>query len=167
VAANLPYAVTGPMLAGLITDLDPVPERMALLVQLEVGDRLRAAPGSSEWGGLSALVQSCYSVARERRVGREVFRPRPNVDSALIVLQRRKDSWLAGLPGERRRLFAAFVRALFSGRRRKVRHTLAAARAAAGLPDGPPAPGVLGEMRPSAMSPGDFQDLWEAAHPET
>ncbi len=165
VVANLPYAVTGPALAALICDLDPAPASMALLVQAEVAERLCAPPGSAEYGSLSVLVQSAYRPRLVRRVGGEVFRPRPNVDSAIVALD-------PGGPGptltaKERRAYATFVRATFSGRRKKLRHSLAQACASAGLPGDLIAPEPWASMRPSELSAVQFGDLWRAVKAET
>lgn len=175
VVANLPYAVTGPALAALICDLEPIPATMAILIQAEVGERLCAEPGTAAYGSLSVLVQTRYRPRQVRRVGSEVFRPRPNVDSVIVALE-------AGPTGEpdprapgERRAFANFVRALFSGRRKKVRHSFPLACAAAGLTaasGGPrgeagPAPEPWGEMRPAEMSAAAFAELWVATRAET
>lgn len=159
VVANVPYAITGPVLAALSTH-DVLPASMALLIQREVAQRLVANPGGSEWGSLSAVVQAGYEVRVARQVGREVFRPRPNVDSTVVVLTRRA-AGLTQLDALQRTSFAAFVRALFGGRRRKIRHSLEAAAAAAGAP-------LLGrqiavrlvEARPVELNVADLIELW-------
>ena len=58
------------------------------MVQLEVAERLRAAPGSRTYGAPSVLVQLAAEVQLTRRLGPEVFTPRPRVDSALLRLRR-------------------------------------------------------------------------------
>lgn len=175
VVANLPYAVTGPALAALICDLEPMPATMAILVQAEVGERLCAAPGTAAYGSLSVLVQARYRPRQVRRVGSEVFRPRPNVESVIVALEAGPQSEPgAPVPGERR-AFANFVRALFSGRRKKIRHSFPLACAAAGLSAGPgvtrgdarPAPAPWSEMRPVEMSAGAFAELWAVSRAET
>jgi len=81
VVANLPYAIVGPLLAGLCC-LPDLPDVMVLLVQWELGQRIAAKPGGRDYGALSVLAQLHYSATVCRRVGRQVFRPRPAVDSA-------------------------------------------------------------------------------------
>lgn len=166
VVANLPYAVTGPVLATLCT-APALPARMAVLVQLEVATRLCAAPRTSEYGSLTALVQACFAVRLARRVGREVFRPRPNVDSGIVEMVRARDCLAAAWSCAERRSFAAFVRGLFSARRKMVRHGLARAAAAAGIP--PPDPGAWSGLeaalsaRPGDLDPPMLAALWRAA----
>jgi len=162
VVANLPYAVTGPVLAALCT-APRLASRLALLVQLEVAARLAAAPATSEYGGLSALVQSCYQVRLVRRVGREVFRPRPNVDSGVVQLVAEPDRPAAGWPASDRQRFAAFLRALFSSRRKMLRQAVAKAAAATGLAP-PEARMALGAewqtRRPGDLDPAMLAELW-------
>ena len=175
VVANLPYAVTGPALAALICDLEPMPATMAILIQAEVGERLCAAPGTAAYGSLSVLVQARYRPRQVRRVGSEVFRPRPNVDSVIVALEAAPEAQPPERAPDERRAFANFVRAMFSGRRKKVRHTFPFACAAAGLTAGPgasrseagPAPGPWSEMRPAEMSAAAFAELWAATRAET
>lgn len=161
VIANLPYAITGPVLAALATG-DYLPAAMVLLIQREAAERLAAAPGEAAWGSLSLLVQACFTVRIVRRVGREVFRPRPNVDSAIVSLILRPEG-LWRLPGPDRASFAVFVRALFAGRRKKLRHRLTAAATAAGLrcPESALA-WPIAEARPAELDVVAMVQLWEA-----
>ncbi len=85
--ANLPYSIATPLVIKTIAELDAV-ESWTLMVQREIADRLRAAPGSKTYGGPSALVQLACEVRLLRAVDRAVFTPRPRVDSALIGLRR-------------------------------------------------------------------------------
>jgi 16S rRNA (adenine1518-N6/adenine1519-N6)-dimethyltransferase len=129
VVANLPYSVSGPLLCELV-GLDRPPDRMVVLVQRELGDRIAAPVGARQASGLAALVQSAYAVRRLRAVAPEVFRPRPKVASVLLQLERLEH---AALPaGDERRRFARFVRAVFQQRRKLLRTTLPAAAAACG-----------------------------------
>lgn len=127
VVGNLPYAASGPLLAELAC-FDPLPDRIVVLVQKELGDRLAAKCGEDDYGGLSALLQTFYSVERLRTVGSEVFRPRPKVASAICRLRRRDtaSSWTA----VDRRLFQRFLRALFGKRRKALSTTFGEAAAA-------------------------------------
>lgn len=124
VAANLPYAVTGPFLAAVVQAEAGAPDSMALLVQLELAERITARPGTAAYGGPGALLQAGYDVELVRRVGREVFRPRPNVDSAIVRAAARPDAPLHRLAAVDRARFARFVRILFGARRKMLRHGL-------------------------------------------
>ncbi len=86
--ANLPYSVaTAVIIAALESGL-PF-ERMLVMVQHEVGEKLAARPGDREWG-LPALLRNCFADARMiRKVPGKVFWPKPNVDSALLEIRPR------------------------------------------------------------------------------
>ncbi|MFO1051746.1 MAG: 16S rRNA (adenine(1518)-N(6)/adenine(1519)-N(6))-dimethyltransferase RsmA [Planctomycetota bacterium] len=120
-AANLPYAVAGPLLvAAAVREGAEAIAAMGVLVQLEVAERIAAAPHTAEYGSLPALLQSFYRVRLLRRVGPEVFRPRPRVDSAILALHAREVVHPAVI--HRRHDYARFLRALFGNRRKTLRH---------------------------------------------
>ncbi|MFN9755083.1 MAG: 16S rRNA (adenine(1518)-N(6)/adenine(1519)-N(6))-dimethyltransferase RsmA [Planctomycetota bacterium] len=131
VVANLPYSVSGPLLAELCA-LPQLPARCVLLVQKELAQRIAAPSGDAEYGGLAVQVQALYRARLVRDVGPQVFRPRPKVVSAVLELERRTDSPLAGRSGAERRNFGVFVRQLYQPRRKARRTTWPAAVAAAG-----------------------------------
>jgi 16S rRNA (adenine1518-N6/adenine1519-N6)-dimethyltransferase len=111
VPSNLPYSVATPVLLRTISAL-PTVERWTVMVQREIADRLRAAPGTSAYGVPSVLVQLSCEVEMIRTVNRAVFRPRPRVDSALVRLRR---TAAAPSPG-----VAGLVRAAFAHRRKPL-----------------------------------------------
>jgi 16S rRNA (adenine1518-N6/adenine1519-N6)-dimethyltransferase len=88
VVANLPYGVAVPAIIRTTEELEGV-RLWCLMVQREIGDRLAAVPGTKSYGIPSVIVQLVCEVALLRAVSRNVFHPRPNVDSALIRLRRR------------------------------------------------------------------------------
>lgn len=83
VVANLPYSVGTEALARLI-DLEPPPDAIVAMLQEEVCDRLRAAPGSDDYGPLAVLAATTGRVEILRRVRPDVFFPRPSVDSVVF-----------------------------------------------------------------------------------
>jgi 16S rRNA (adenine1518-N6/adenine1519-N6)-dimethyltransferase len=83
--ANLPYYITSPALVALL-EQHAFLERIVLMVQKEVADRLAAAPGTEAYGSLSVFAQWRATVETVARVSRHVFRPPPNVDSAIVRL---------------------------------------------------------------------------------
>jgi 16S rRNA (adenine1518-N6/adenine1519-N6)-dimethyltransferase len=85
--ANLPYNIATPL---LVESLDGLPGIAAwtVMVQREVADRLFAAPGTKAYGAVSVLVQLAAERTGFHPVSRTVFRPRPNVDSALVAFRR-------------------------------------------------------------------------------
>lgn len=160
-AANLPYAVAGPLLAEFAMLAEP-PRSGAVLVQFEMAERVAAGPDERAYGALSVLVQTVFEPEVVRRVGREVFRPRPRVDSAVLALRRRPDA--AVEPGDRRR-FAGLVRALFSFRRKRIRAALRAAGRRwpgwTGLEQALPVEFL--EARPDALSVAEWHEIWRIA----
>ena len=89
--ANLPYSIAASVVLRTIDQL-PTLQDWLVMVQREVGERLAAAPGSSAYGAPSVLAQLACEVRLLRPVSRNVFRPVPNVDSALVGLHRRAPS---------------------------------------------------------------------------
>jgi 16S rRNA (adenine1518-N6/adenine1519-N6)-dimethyltransferase len=128
VVANLPYYVTSPLIMRCLEAPLPL-ERMVVMVQAEVADRLGAAPGTKEYGALTVAVQYRADVRRLLKVPRTVFFPRPNVDSAVVVLTMRP------YPVQARdeRLFEEVVRASFAQRRKTLRNALASVAGAHGV----------------------------------
>jgi 16S rRNA (adenine1518-N6/adenine1519-N6)-dimethyltransferase len=117
--ANLPYNVATPLVLDLLEQV-PAVERMLVMVQREVGERLAAPAGSRTYGIPSVKV--AY-FARARVVGHvapSVFLPRPRVDSALVELERHR---VPPVSVDRRRLFA-LVEAAFGQRRKMLRRSL-------------------------------------------
>ena len=158
VIANLPYSVSGPMLAEL-AQLSRLPDRIVVLVQKELGQRLAASHGSGTYGGLSGLMQSMFVVHSLRDVSPSVFRPKPKVWSSIIGLDRRTEVPAELLPAPARRRFSLFLRKLFGQRRKALRRTFALAKEALERPDA-----VLREewsgMRAEALSPDELVQLW-------
>jgi 16S rRNA (adenine1518-N6/adenine1519-N6)-dimethyltransferase len=122
VAGNLPYSVGKPILQALV-DAGPVIDDMALMLQLEVAERVAAAPGSKIYGSLSILTQVYCDVRLALRVPAGAFRPPPKVESA--VLRLRPLAVPRVEPAEQRR-FHAVVRAAFAQRRKTLANALAA-----------------------------------------
>jgi 16S rRNA (adenine1518-N6/adenine1519-N6)-dimethyltransferase len=87
--SNLPYNVATPIVAESLTGLPSV-QTWCVMVQREVADRFFAAPGTKAYGSVSVLVQLSTERTGFHPVSRTVFRPRPNVDSALVAFRRRE-----------------------------------------------------------------------------
>lgn len=160
VVANLPYSVSGPLLAELAL-LPRLPARCVLLVQKELALRVAAPCGNADYGSLGALVQTVFTAQCVRDVPPQVFRPRPRVTSAILVLAARADGALAAADAAARRTFAVFVRQLFQQRRKVLRTTLPAAAAAIGRT--PPAlPDAELAQRAEAIDPDTLVKWWSA-----
>jgi 16S rRNA (adenine1518-N6/adenine1519-N6)-dimethyltransferase len=153
--ANLPYSVATPLLLRTISDLPSLTE-WVVMVQREIADRLRAAPGTREYGSPSVLVQLACEVTLLRTVDPAVFVPRPRVESALLRLQRRGPAASEALVG--------LVREAFAHRRKSLARSLELARPGSLEPVrealermGKPA-GARGE----SLSPNEFEALAHA-----
>jgi 16S rRNA (adenine1518-N6/adenine1519-N6)-dimethyltransferase len=114
--ANLPYNIATPLIAE---SLDRLPELdlWCVMVQREVADRLFAVPSTKAYGAVSVLVQLVAERTGFHPVSRTVFRPRPNVDSALVAFRR------TGLPSEFRQIKKT-VEAAFAHRRKRLANSL-------------------------------------------
>ena len=157
VVANLPYGVAATVLLKTVFDLAGATLWLAM-VQREVGERLAAAPGSKVYGATSVLAQIACDVRVLRRVPATVFHPRPNVESALVLLRRH------GPPPPPATV--ALVHAAFAHRRKALAGSLALDPGApAGLRER--ARGALGELdlpadaRAERLSPTEFARLAE------
>jgi 16S rRNA (adenine1518-N6/adenine1519-N6)-dimethyltransferase len=154
--ANLPYNVATPLVAESLDGLPSI-ERWCVMVQREVADRFFAEPGTKAYGAVSVLVRLAAERTGFHPVSRTVFRPRPNVDSALVAFRRRE------LPADFGRI-KRVVGAAFAHRRKTLPNSLELAglatrdRAAAAL-------AVLGrpaDTRAEALAPDDFVMLARA-----
>lgn len=113
--ANLPYSVATPLILRTIEQL-PSLRRWTVMVQREIADRLRAAPGSRVYGAPSAIAQLACEVDLLRPVDPAVFKPRPRVESAILRLRRTGP----GADAETREL----IRAAFAHRRKSLARSL-------------------------------------------
>ena len=87
VVANLPYYITTPIIMGLFESHVPV-DNITVMVQKEVADRLSEKPGSKIYGTPSVKLAWYGTAERVGVIGRNVFWPAPNVDSALVLFKR-------------------------------------------------------------------------------
>jgi 16S rRNA (adenine1518-N6/adenine1519-N6)-dimethyltransferase len=154
--ANLPYNVATPIVAESLAGLPSV-ELWCVMVQREVADRFFAEPSTKAYGAVSVLVQLASRRTGFHPVARTVFRPQPNVDSALVAFRR------VALPADFDRV-KAIVEASFAHRRKTLPNSVALAglapreQAAAALETigRPP------EIRAEALEPAEFVALAEA-----
>jgi 16S rRNA (adenine1518-N6/adenine1519-N6)-dimethyltransferase len=90
VVANIPYYITSPIVEQLLAVAERL-ERVILLVQREVAERLTARPGTPEYGSFTLFVRYYAEVEVLGRVSRHVFLPPPTVDSAIVRLRLRPE----------------------------------------------------------------------------
>jgi 16S rRNA (adenine1518-N6/adenine1519-N6)-dimethyltransferase len=121
--ANLPYNIATPVIATLLDEV-PVVDRLVIMVQSEVAERLVARPGHREYGAVSVKVAYWAEANVVARVPPTVFVPRPKVESALVSIRRRPAPAVDPARVDPELLFR-LVRAGFSKRRKMLRRALA------------------------------------------
>ncbi|MBI0061997.1 16S rRNA (adenine(1518)-N(6)/adenine(1519)-N(6))-dimethyltransferase RsmA [Bifidobacterium apousia] len=117
--ANLPYNVATPIILTLLARFANL-SRFLVMVQKEVADRLTAGPGSKVYGAPSLKLAWYGRATQAGRIGRHVFWPAPNVDSALVSFVRDEEGHIGEDERTRIRVFA-LIDAAF-GQRRKTLH---------------------------------------------
>lgn len=91
VVANIPYYITTPIVEKIIDSGVDV-EKIVIMVQKEVGDRFCAKPGSKEYGSISVFLNYFFNIKELFIVSKNCFTPRPNVDSVIISLEKKKEN---------------------------------------------------------------------------
>jgi 16S rRNA (adenine1518-N6/adenine1519-N6)-dimethyltransferase len=147
--ANLPYQAASPVMA--ICASLPACRGQFVTIQREVGDRLRAQPGTGEYGPLTILVQAFCEVEQLAVLAPGCFWPSPDVTSAMLALRPRAAPAIAR---EEADAFGAFVHTLFSKRRKQLGAILGRART---WPDG-----IEPTQRPETLAIADLVRLWRA-----
>src|SRR5581483_2950418 len=154
--ANLPYNIATPLVVESLDGLPSV-QLWCVMVQREVADRFFASPGTKEYGAVSVLIQLASERTGFHPVSPNVFRPRPNVDSALVAFRRRE------LPASYARV-RQIVGAAFAHRRKQLPNSLELA----GLASREAAAAALRQIgrdpatRAEALGPPEFVALAEA-----
>jgi 16S rRNA (adenine1518-N6/adenine1519-N6)-dimethyltransferase len=154
--SNLPYNVATPLVVESLAGLPSV-QLWCVMVQREVADRFFAEPSTKAYGAVSVLVQLAAERTGFHSVSRTVFRPQPNVDSALVAFRRRPLP--SDFPAVKRAVTAAFAH-----RRKRLANSLelsglaTRAQAAAALESIDRDPGARAEE----LSPPEFVLLAEA-----
>jgi 16S rRNA (adenine1518-N6/adenine1519-N6)-dimethyltransferase len=168
VVANIPYHITSPILHRLL-ERPPRAERMVLMVQAEVAERIAAPPGRMSY--LSVFVQFHAAVRVALRVPPEAFEPAPKVASAVVVIEPHA---ARAIEPDREPALWALVQAGFRERRKMIRNVLArqlrtGADGATGAQVGQSrvdaaldAAGIAGDRRPQTLSVADWLRLLEA-----
>jgi len=154
--ANLPYNIATPLVAESLDRLPGI-ELWCVMVQREVADRFFAEPSTKAYGAVSVLVQLVAQRTGFHPVSRTVFRPRPNVESAIVAFRRTQ------LP-DNYRWIKRVVEAGFAHRRKRLANSLELAaltdraRAEVALA----AVGLAPNVRAEELAPADFVTLAEA-----
>ena len=152
VIGNLPYYITSPILFSLL-DAGPCLRRAVIMMQKEVAERLVAPAGSKTYGILSVQTQIWSRPRLLFDVSRNVFFPRPDVESAVVAL----DFDVEPPPVDREQL-RRVVRAAFNQRRKTLRNSLKGVASERGRP----VPEAVAGLRAEALQPDEFIDLTRA-----
>ncbi len=160
--ANLPYAIATPLIANLIISGKPI-ERMVVMIQWELAERMVAEPGTKAFGALAVLLQSVADTSIVRQIAPTNFWPQPAVDSAIVMIKPN--------PEKAKRVsdlvkWRAFLRDLYTQRRKNLRGALS------GWPGGRrekpevdarlAAAGFDGSARAESLSVEEHLKLWAA-----
>ena len=144
IVGNLPYNISTPILFHLSRYADRVRD-MHFMLQLEVVERMVAKPSTSEYGRLSVMLQTRFSMRKLFNVSPGAFRPPPKVDSAVVRLVPLREKMKCDAE-----VLEKIVRGAFSARRKTLRNAL------------PLAPldyeelGIDPKLRPENLAPGDY-----------
>ncbi|MBF8280932.1 MAG: dimethyladenosine transferase [Candidatus Magasanikbacteria bacterium] len=179
IVANIPYQITGALMRILLETKQP-PEKIVLMVQKEVADRLTAEPkkigGSGEMSALTVIAQLQANVKKIANVSAGAFYPTPKVDSAIIALTP-KQNQEKGNAGERRittderqikvdERLISIVKKAFAGRRKKLGTTLKGIATLwgmvtpAALQEAFKESGITPDNRPQDLTIQDWRELW-------
>ncbi len=119
VVANLPYYITTPIVTKIVEEGIDV-EKVVIMIQKEVADRFAAKPKTKEYGSITVFLNYYFDIKKEFIVSRNCFIPKPNVDSIVISLNKKKEV----LSVNNQELFFKLVRDSFHFKRKTLRNNL-------------------------------------------
>lgn len=119
IIANLPYYITTPIITKIVEDSIEV-EKIVVMIQKEVADRFSAKPKTKEYGSITVFLNYYFDIKKEFLVSRNCFIPKPNVDSTVISLTKKKEL----LSVKNQELFFKVVRDSFRFKRKTLRNNL-------------------------------------------
>ncbi len=161
VVANIPYNITSPLLYRLLGKLGSPPEtsyqRLVLLLQKEVAERILAKPGQSNFSAMSVRIQLLAKSTSVCEVPPRCFKPSPKVDSKVIVIEPFQISDRSEVFVEKE--VERLVNTAFLGRRKKLRNTLGNIRPLKELEVLAEQLGVNLDQRPQEVSPMTWLSL--------
>lgn len=120
IIGNLPYYITTPIIMGIL-EKGVAADSITIMMQKEVADRIKAKPGGKIYGAISVAVQYYCTVEQVASVPKEVFIPRPKVDSAVLKLCIREKRPVELID---ERIFFACIKAGFGQRRKTLLNSL-------------------------------------------
>lgn len=119
VVANLPYYITTPIITKIIEENIDL-EKMVIMIQKEVADRFSAKPKNKEYGSITVFLNYYFDIKKEFVVSRNEFNPKPNVDSMVISLNKKKNSYDV----KDKEKFFKLIRDSFKFKRKTIRNNL-------------------------------------------
>ena len=119
IIAKLPYYITTPIITKVI-ELDLDVSKMVIMVQKEVGDRFSSKPGNKEYGSITVFLNYYFNIKKLFDVSRNCFYPKPNVDSVILMLEKKNDTYNVK---DREKLFK-LIRDSFSFKRKTIKNNL-------------------------------------------
>ena len=119
VVANLPYYITTPIVTKFITD-NILVDKLIIMVQKEVGNRFKAIPNSKEYNSLSVFLNYYFDIKKILDVSKNVFVPKPNVDSIVLELNRKVNKFEVN----NEKLFFNLVKDSFKQKRKTLKNNL-------------------------------------------
>ena len=119
VVANLPYYITTPIITKIIEEGIPV-DKLVIMVQKEVGDRFKAKPNSKDYNSLSIYLDYYFDVKKILDVSKNVFIPKPNVDSIVLELSSKSHK----LELKNKECFFKLVKDSFRQKRKTIKNNL-------------------------------------------
>lgn len=119
VVSNLPYYITTPIIFKFIEEKIPV-TKIIIMIQKEVGNRFKAQPNTKDYGSLSVFLNYYFNVRKIMDVSRNVFIPKPNVDSIVVEMCKRDDKIYV----KDENLFFKIIKDSFRQKRKTLRNNL-------------------------------------------
>lgn len=119
VVANLPYYITTPIIMKIIEDNLNV-DKIVVMVQKEVGDRFKAKPNTKEYNSLSIFLNYHYDIKKLIDVSRNVFMPKPNVDSIVVEFSKKTNNYKV----KNEDIFYKLIKDSFVQKRKTLRNNL-------------------------------------------
>ncbi len=119
IVANLPYYITTPIITKIIEDKIPV-DKIVIMVQKEVGDRFSAKVNTKDYNSLTLFINYYFDVKKLFTVSKNVFIPKPNVDSVVISLERKSIKYDV----KNEEVFFKLIRDSFRQKRKTLKNNL-------------------------------------------
>lgn len=116
IVSNLPYYITTPILMKIIEDKIDV-DKIVIMVQKEVGNRFKALPNTKEYNSLSIFLQYYFDIKKIMDVSKNVFIPKPNVDSIVVEFNKRNKEEVPDI-------FFDIVKDSFKQKRKTIKNNL-------------------------------------------